>query len=255
MGFQPGVVQCTNQPTRLVFKTQPSNGIAGVALPVQPVVRAEGANGELAINFSDTVTLLMANNPGGATLSGLTSLSAVDGIATFSGLSLNKPANGYTLLALAGLLNKTSAAFNILPFEADLALTHTSIPVVVAPGDTWSLTLSVANSGPVDAANLRLSDSLPAGVTFVSAAGDAWTCSQVLGTVHCTRPSLAAGSTSTVTIILKAPAELGKLTNQAVISSDVVDTTADNNTTSASTIVAGIPVTGFLKTYLPFIAR
>ena len=187
-------------------------------------------------------------------LSGQISLNAVDGIAAFSGLSLDKPANGYSLLAWASVSVKTSAVFNILPYEADLAVSHTAIPAVVAPNATWSLTLGVANGGPADAANLSLTDTLPAGASFVSAVGTSWTCSEALGVVHCTLPSLASGGSTSVTITLKAPAAPGLLTNQATVSSDVPDPAAANNSTSATTTVAAVPVTGLLY-YLPAVSH
>src|SRR6266550_2163971 len=50
----------------------------------------------------------------GGTLSGTTSVNAVNGVATFSTLSINNAGNGYTLTASAsGLTGATSTAFNI----------------------------------------------------------------------------------------------------------------------------------------------
>jgi hypothetical protein len=69
--------------------------------------------GTVRTTATNSVTMTIANNPGGATLSGATTVNAVNGIATFSGLKLNKGGAGYTLVASsAGLMPDTSNAFN-----------------------------------------------------------------------------------------------------------------------------------------------
>src|SRR5207253_3040675 len=58
-------------------------------------------------------------NPGSGTLSGTTTVTAVAGVATFPGLSINKVGTGYTLTASAtGATGTTSAAFTITPGTA-----------------------------------------------------------------------------------------------------------------------------------------
>ena len=46
---------------------------------------------------SNTVSVAFANNPTGATLGGTLSVTASQGVATFSGLTINKAGSGYTL--------------------------------------------------------------------------------------------------------------------------------------------------------------
>ena len=70
-------------------------------------------------SFSGTVSLAIGNNPGNSTLSGTTTATASDGIATFSGLSLNKVGTAYTLTAsLNGLTGATTGGFNVTPAAA-----------------------------------------------------------------------------------------------------------------------------------------
>src|SRR2546427_311984 len=58
--------------------------------------------------------MAIAANPGGATLGGTTSVGTVNGVATFSDLSIDKVGTNYTLAASsAGLTGVTSSAFNI----------------------------------------------------------------------------------------------------------------------------------------------
>ncbi len=75
---------------------QPPASIAA-GTPFGLTVEAEDRSGNLDPSFNGTVTVALANNPGGATLGGTLSVTASGGIATFSGLTLNKAASGYTL--------------------------------------------------------------------------------------------------------------------------------------------------------------
>ena len=76
--------------------------------------------------------------------------------------------------------------------QADLSITKSDAPDPVSPGGTLTYTLTVTNGGPTGATSVTVTDTLPAGVTFVSAAGAGWTCSQSSGTVTCTRASLVS---------------------------------------------------------------
>lgn len=90
--------------TRLVVTTQPPSTVqanSGFGL----VVKAEDPDGNVDTNFHGSVTLAIAANPGGAALGGTLVVNAVNGLATFSGVTLNKARNGYTLVASASGLN------------------------------------------------------------------------------------------------------------------------------------------------------
>ena len=118
------------------------------------------------------------------------------------------------------------------------------------PAGRVSYTLVVANAGPSDAANLSVLDTLPAGVTFVSATGTGWVCTNVANTsVTCTRPSLATGATApTITVLVTAPAQAGSLTNSATVSSPTPDPNLGNNTSTAVTTVTASADLSIVKT-------
>ena len=99
----------------LAFSVQPSSTTVGHMLsPIQ--VEVEDATGARVANFQNAVTLALGTNPGSAVLRGTTTVNAVSGIATFSGLSLDKAGTGYTLVAsVAGLTGATSGGFIMLP--------------------------------------------------------------------------------------------------------------------------------------------
>jgi len=100
--------------TKLVFISQPTDAIAGVAISPAIGVAIEDASGNTVTSAMDVVTLAVGTNPGGGTLTGTTGIAAVNGVATFSNLYLDKAGPGYTLTATAtGLTSATSAAFAI----------------------------------------------------------------------------------------------------------------------------------------------
>jgi hypothetical protein len=65
------------------------------------------------------VTLSIGRNGGllgPGTLSGATSVNAIDGVAVFPSISIDQIGNGYTLVAAAsGLAGSESQSFNITP--------------------------------------------------------------------------------------------------------------------------------------------
>src|SRR5260370_31701894 len=96
--------------TQLVFGTQPSTTVADNHITPAVKVRALDALGNVATDFNGPVAIALGSNPGGATLSGTTSVAAVNGIAAFF-LILDKAGTGYTLPASAGGLGSgTSTA-------------------------------------------------------------------------------------------------------------------------------------------------
>src|SRR5207247_3871550 len=103
--------------TQLAFTVQPPNGAAGAALTPAVQVTARDAQGNVATDFTGTVTVALGVNPGSATLSGPTSVAAVSGVATFSSLSIDKVGTGYSLTAVdpggEGRSRATSTGSNI----------------------------------------------------------------------------------------------------------------------------------------------
>jgi hypothetical protein len=110
----PGTAMLTvmQTATQLAFAVQPSDGVAGSAISPAVEVDVQDANGMVVATATDPVTLAIANNPVGGTLAGTVTVNAVNGIARFSGLSIDKAGAGYTLIATSGTLTSaTSASF------------------------------------------------------------------------------------------------------------------------------------------------
>jgi hypothetical protein len=99
--------------TALSITSTISDAVAGVALS-DVTVRALDASGNLVTGFTNPVSIALGQNPGGATLTGTRTVTPSGGIATFRGLSLDKAATGYTMVASAtGLTSATTNSFGI----------------------------------------------------------------------------------------------------------------------------------------------
>ncbi len=121
--------------TTLVFTTQPSNTTAGVAMTPAVVVQARDASNNVDPAFTGSVSLNLGANPGGDPL-GTVSATAVSGVATFSGITLQKAAAGYTLVASSsGLSSATSNTFTVSPAAA-ASLAFSQQPTNVVAGAT-----------------------------------------------------------------------------------------------------------------------
>jgi hypothetical protein len=182
--------------TKLVVTTPPISGVAGVALPAV-VITAQDNNGNIATTFTGAVSLAFGANTAGATLAGTTTVNAVAGVATFTGLTVNKNGSAYTLVASGNsLTSATTGAFDIavgapnkLVFTVQpsntIANSAISPAIVVSaedsqgnptPSFTGTVTLAIATNPSTGALGGTASVSAVAGVaTFsgitISAAG------------------------------------------------------------------------------------
>jgi hypothetical protein len=97
---------------KLVFTTPPKAGKVNAALS-SIAVSVEDQFGNVVTTDKSKVTIAIASGPSGGALSGTLAVNAVNGVATFSGLKLNK-AGTYTLKVIDGVLTAaTSAGFAI----------------------------------------------------------------------------------------------------------------------------------------------
>ena len=119
--------------------------------------------------------------------------------------------------------------------QADLAITQIDSADPVNPGDTLIYTITVTNNGPADATNVVATNTLPAGVTFVSTSG----CSEdPAGDPTCSLGDIAVSSSAqyTITVTIDAGAS-GVLTNTTSVASDVTDPNPANNSSAENTTV------------------
>ena len=125
--------------TRLVVTAQPpTNVTAGTGFGL--VVMAEDGFGNVDSTFTGSVSLTLANNPNGATLGGTVSVNSSAGVATFSGLTLDKAGTGTTLQASgAGLSSATTGAITVAAALATQLIVTTPPAGNVTAGDDFGL--------------------------------------------------------------------------------------------------------------------
>jgi alpha-tubulin suppressor-like RCC1 family protein len=100
--------------TALAFIVGPSEPVAGQWLTPALKVEARDAHGNRAAAFAGSVLMSLTTNPGAATLGGGVTADAVAGVATFSTLTLDRPASGYVLTASAsGLTPASTSPFRV----------------------------------------------------------------------------------------------------------------------------------------------
>jgi hypothetical protein len=100
--------------TNLGFGQQPSNITVPNAITPAVTVLVRDASNNIVANSSAPVTLGIGSNPGAGTLSGTITRNAVNGVATFPGLTIDKAGVGYTLTANSvSLSGATSQPFTV----------------------------------------------------------------------------------------------------------------------------------------------
>ena len=124
-------------PAQLAFMAQPAEAQAGGMITPAVEVAVVDSVGNPVATFDSTVTVALARNPGGATLSGTLSVVAIHGVAAFQDLRLDKAGSGYTLTATVGsmLPPVVSDPFLVVPGSA-ATLRFTGQPSDALPGDT-----------------------------------------------------------------------------------------------------------------------
>ena len=146
--------------------------------------------------------------------------------------------------------------------QADLSVSMTAAPTPVFVFSNLTYTIQVQNLGLANATSGSLTDTIPAGTTFVSSSSTQGTCSGT-STVTCALGTIVSGSPITVTITVTAPGTATTLTNTATVSSTTTDPVAGNNSATALTVVqplvcatpgrdgSGATLTGVVNAYYP----
>ncbi len=124
---------------------------------------------------------------------------------------------------------------------ADLSVTKKDSIDPVYTDDPLTYTVGVANSGPGAATGVVLTDTLPAGSTFVSATSTQGSCGESAGVVTCGLDVMGTGTQATATIRIFTPATTGTITNLAAVGSNEEDPVPGNNTSTESTEVVEPP--------------
>lgn len=244
-----------------------SDGLAAVA-PGEPVtyVIAVSSGGPSSVTdalVSDAFPAILACSwtstaAGGASgSSGTGSGSISEVLALPPGSSMTYVADCTVDQGATGILSNTASVATVVPDTnpGDETATDTTTLVPVADhwvvktaadpeiglGGTEVFTVEVGNSGPSNAVDLVVVDTLPSEGTFQSAAGDGWSCLEDAGIVTCDRALLAAGESSQILVTMEMPATAGVLVNEASVSSAIPEAAPGDEVDSATVEVFAAP--------------
>lgn len=235
-----------------IGKTASSDPVtAGTSLTYTLTITNSGPSAATGVVISDTL-------PGGVTFasasSGCSGTSTIlctitQTIASGSSISrtirvnVNSTASG-SLINTASVtgnefdtntLNNTATLTTTVNRQVNLAITKSASANPVTAGTGLTYTLTVNNAGPSSANGVVVTDTLPSGVSLVSASAG---CSGAT-VVTCTiAGGVASGGSAAVTIRINVPAaSSGVLTNVASVSSTESDSSQLNNTTTLTTSI------------------
>jgi len=194
--------------TELAFTAQPSAAMQDSAIKPPVKITAYDSLGNVATNFTGAITLTLGANPGGGTLSGGAPVNAVNGVATFPGLSIDKAGTGYTLRATAsGLTTGTSGAFDITaapPTTGDLTVTTSTTGTSPDP-DGYTFAVDGGNSQAIGINASVTVNGLAAGSHTVVLSGIAGNCTVSGGTSRTVTVTAGQAVTATFTVSCPSP--------------------------------------------------
>jgi hypothetical protein len=209
-------VVAAGAPTALVLTTQPGGGANGLVLTTQPVVAIQDALGAIVATATNQVTASLNVLAGSGTLSGIVTVAAVNGVATFTNLKITGLGTFTLTFAASGLTGVTSASVVVAVGAA------TKLGMVTQPGDAQD-GLALATQPAVeieDASGTRVTTAagqISATLNILAGSG---TLSAVPATVVngvATFNNLSVAGTGTFTLTFVAPGVASVVSSSFVI--------------------------------------
>ncbi len=202
------------------------SGFTPTSGPVGTTVTITGSNffSSTAVKFNGVNSIFTVNGNGSIT-------ATVPSGATTGAISITNSVG-----------TTTGGTFTVTP-APDLTISKTASAATVPTSSVFSYTLAVSNIGAGTAANVTVTDTLPAGVTLNADPSDTnWNCTGTT-TITCTynAGALAPGAAPNITLNVTAPASGTTVVNTATVSTTTPDANSGNNSSSVSVGVVGCP--------------
>ncbi|NJO63310.1 MAG: DUF11 domain-containing protein [Richelia sp. RM2_1_2] len=172
-------------------------------------------------------------------------LTENDGLSNFQWNTQGIATGEYFIYAMAmddggiPVFSNYSLGKVIVSEEADLSVTQTASTDSVGIGENFTYTVTVTNNGLIESKGVKLTETLPEEVTFVSASTAL--LQQLDNTLTFDLDNLASGASKTIEITVTAPLAEGNITGSAFVASDTFDPDATNDVDILTTTVEEIP--------------
>lgn len=223
--------------TNVVLANQ-LNGVGGIGVPPQLVISSTRGS------CTQSTTLVTCNagtiEGGGAwfvTIRGAVTAAAGTTINNTATVTGTHTAQNFTTTTTTSTL-VTASGSSPLP---DLTISKNG-PTSVLVSSPMTYTLTVNNIGTANATGVKVVDTLPAGLTGITATGTSlFTCSVSSLTVTCTGGAVNQGSNATITINATSPSTTGAITNTAAVDPD--DTILESNELNNTSALVNTQVT------------
>ncbi len=111
---------------------------------------------------------------------------------------------------------------------ASLSLVKSAPSPALRVGNQSTYTLTVTNNGTVASSTAQIKDQLPTGLTFVSASGTGWACTNASGLVTCNFSGTIAASGGTTAVAINVSADAGT-SGQSLANHASIDPTGGSN--------------------------
>jgi uncharacterized repeat protein (TIGR01451 family) len=214
--------------------------LTDVLPPNTTFVSESQASGPLfTCTTGSTVTCSIASFPGGSTA--IFTLTVTFNASISTGTTVTNTATVSSTTADTNPANNSSSASTLVGANADLSVTKSG-PAATPSNTNVVYNVTAANAGPSNAVNVTLTETVPAGMTFVSAnqtSGPAFSCSGT-GPITCTIATFPAGASASFQFTFAVPSSIAPGTSTsdtATISSATPDPNPANNTASVTTTV------------------